>query len=179
MLSSRCYSRSRASAGPTPAKEAVNSNVLASNYFSFLPGEERAADESTRWPPTSSSWSWIERSGAAGGGEGRALEGQAGRAHRARPSRATSPSRRHGEGKKELPGAKRQGLSSSKRDRALKQDPYFDYAEALLQIAIVLISISIVASQRWLAWFGGALGGVGALLMLNGFHLLIEIPWLA
>ena len=37
-----------------------------------------------------------------------------------------------------------------KRDHALTQDPYFDYAEALLQIAIVLISVSIMAEQVWL-----------------------------
>ena len=43
----------------------------------------------------------------------------------------------------------------SKRDHALKQDPYFDYAEALLQIAIVLISVSIVATLPWLAILGG------------------------
>ena len=45
-----------------------------------------------------------------------------------------------------------------KRDHALKQDPYFDYAEALLQIAIVLISVAIIADLVWLSFFGGALG---------------------
>jgi Domain of unknown function (DUF4337) len=45
------------------------------------------------------------------------------------------------------------------RDRALKRDPYFDYAEALLQIAIVLISVSIIAGIAWLAFLGGAVGG--------------------
>ena len=62
------------------------------------------------------------------------------------------------------------------RDRALKQDPYFDYAEALLQIAIVLISVSIVAGQVWLSFFGGALGAIGALLMVNGYLLLVATP---
>ena len=43
-----------------------------------------------------------------------------------------------------------------KRDHAMKQDPYFDCAEALLQIAIVLISVAIVADLAWLAFLGGA-----------------------
>jgi hypothetical protein len=63
-----------------------------------------------------------------------------------------------------------------KRDHALRQDPYFDYAEALLQIAIVLISVSIVATLPWLAVLGGSLGAVGTLLMINGFTLAIDIP---
>jgi len=66
-----------------------------------------------------------------------------------------------------------------KRDYALKQDPYFDYAEALLQIAIVLISVSIVATLPWLAIFGGIIGAVGGVLMVNGYTLAIEIPFLA
>ena len=66
-----------------------------------------------------------------------------------------------------------------KRDHALKQDPYFDYAEALLQIAIVLISVAIIADLVWLAFLGGAIGIVGVLLTINGFLLLVEIPGLA
>jgi hypothetical protein len=81
-----------------------------------------------------------------------------------------------GEGKKELMAKARD--QEARRDRALKQDPYFDYAQALLQIAIVLISVSIVADQRWLVGLGGALGAVGTLLMLNGFLLLVEVPGL-
>ena len=60
----------------------------------------------------------------------------------------------------------------------MRQDPYFDYAEALLQIAIVLISVSIVAGVSWLAWLGGALGLMGGLLTLNGFLLLVAVPGL-
>ncbi len=77
------------------------------------------------------------------------------------------------EGKKELLERARQ--HEEQRDRALKQDPYFDYAEALLQIAIVLISVAIVANLLWLSYLGGALGLVGMLLSLNGFLLLVEI----
>src|SRR5262249_8854859 len=47
-----------------------------------------------------------------------------------------------GEGKKELAAKARQ--FEKERDIALRQDPYFDYAQAFLQIAIVLASASIV-----------------------------------
>ena len=80
------------------------------------------------------------------------------------------------EGKKELLARAKEREEA--RDHALKQDPYFDYAEALLQIAIVLISVSIIAALPWLAFFGGALGLVGVLLTINGFLLLVEIPGL-
>jgi hypothetical protein len=50
------------------------------------------------------------------------------------------------EGKKELTARAKE--HEEKRDLALMQDPFFDYAEALLQIAIVLISVSIVANWR-------------------------------
>ena len=82
-----------------------------------------------------------------------------------------------GEGKKELLAKARE--HDTKRDKALKQDPYFDYAEALLQIAIVLISVSIVADQRWLTLLGAGLGVIGGFLMINGFLLLVEIPGLS
>ena len=81
------------------------------------------------------------------------------------------------EGKKELMARAKE--FEKKRDHALKQDPYFDYAEALLQIAIVLISVSIVATLPWLAVFGGTIGIVGTLLMINGYTLAVDIPFMA
>jgi hypothetical protein len=81
-----------------------------------------------------------------------------------------------GEGKKELLAKAKE--HEEKRDRALKQDPYFDYAQALLQIAIVLISVSIIAEAGWLVGIGLALGVLGSLLMINGFLLLVEVPFL-
>ena len=75
------------------------------------------------------------------------------------------------EGKKEL--LERAREREAKRDRALAQDPWFDYAEALLQIAIVIVSVSIIASRSLLLVVGGLLGIVGALCTLNGFFLLV------
>jgi hypothetical protein len=64
------------------------------------------------------------------------------------------------------------------RDVAMRKDPYFDYGEALLQIAIVLASISIITKGSFLLAVSGLLGAAGALLALNGFTLAAAIPGL-
>ncbi len=76
-----------------------------------------------------------------------------------------------GEGKKELMARAR--MHEHEREVAMQRDPWFDYAEALLQIAIVLTSVAIIASTPVL--FGGALilGILGSLATLNGFLLLV------
>lgn len=57
----------------------------------------------------------------------------------------------------------------AERDAALRKDPLFDWAQALLQIAIVLASVSIVANSRELLWGSWGLGGIGVALMVAGF----------
>lgn len=64
------------------------------------------------------------------------------------------------------------------RDLALERDPYFDYAQALLQIAIVLASIAIISGGSTLLYFSFGLGVAGVLLTLNGFTLLFSLPFL-
>ena len=76
------------------------------------------------------------------------------------------------EGKKELL-VKAKGHEAI-RDHALLQDPWFDYAEGLLQIAIVLLSVSIIGSIPALFLVGGIVGFLGLLSTLNGFLLIIH-----
>jgi hypothetical protein len=64
------------------------------------------------------------------------------------------------------------------RDVAMRKDPYFDYGEALLQIAIVLASISIITKGSFLLGASGVLALVGSLFALNGFTLAFAIPGL-
>lgn len=81
-----------------------------------------------------------------------------------------------GEGIEELmPKAK--GFEAA-RDRALRQDPYFDYGQALLQIAIVLASIAIISGGTMLLAVSGVMGAAGSLLTLNGFTLAVSLPFL-
>jgi hypothetical protein len=70
-------------------------------------------------------------------------------------------------------------LLEMERDVALRKDPYFDWSQALLQIAIVLASVHLIIGNTWLLGLSGALGALGALLMLNGFTLVVRLPFLA
>ena len=79
-----------------------------------------------------------------------------------------------GEGKQELLQTA-QGYAQ-RRDRAARQDPNFDYAQALFQIAIVLGSVSIVAGSRPLIGLAITLGIAATALMLNGFLLIVDLP---
>jgi len=76
-----------------------------------------------------------------------------------------------GEGKKQLTARARD--FEAQRDRAQAQDPNFDFAEALFQIAIVLASVAILASSRRILWGSVGVGLLAALLMLNGYFLLV------
>jgi hypothetical protein len=159
--------------GNNATKEALNSNILASNYFNFFQAKNvrqtayiLAANElEVAWANDP------QLSAEAKAGVQRKMED-----YRKTIARYESEPETQ-EGKKEL--IVRARAEEQKRDHALKQDPYFDYAEALLQIAIVLISVAIVAEQVWLSYVGGVLGLIGGLLMINGFLLLVEIPFLS
>ena len=65
------------------------------------------------------------------------------------------------------------------RDIARSQDPYFDFAEVLLQIAIVMATVAILSQSRVI--FGVALTAaiIGTLLCLNGFFLFFHLPFLS
>lgn len=76
-----------------------------------------------------------------------------------------------GEGKKELMA--RAKHHEAERDLALKRDPWFDYAEATLQIGIVLASVAIITSTPLLLMGSMGLGLIGLLCTLNGFLLIV------
>ena len=57
------------------------------------------------------------------------------------------------------------------RDRAMVKDPFFDYGQALLQIAIVLASVAIITGGTILLVLSAVLAGLGTLSTLNGFFL--------
>ncbi len=64
------------------------------------------------------------------------------------------------------------------RDVALRKDPYFDWSQALLQIAIVLASVHLIIGNPLLLTLSRGLAGLGVLLMLNGFTLALRLPLL-
>lgn len=65
------------------------------------------------------------------------------------------------------------------RDVARSQDPYFEYAEALLQIAIVMASVAILAQSGAIFGVSLAAAAFGALLCFNGFFLFFHLPFLS
>ena len=64
------------------------------------------------------------------------------------------------------------------RDVYQTRDPYFLLAEALLQIAIVMSSVSILARSRLIFGFSLVLAVAGAVLTANGYLLLFRLPFL-
>jgi hypothetical protein len=66
----------------------------------------------------------------------------------------------------------------AERDVALRKDPYFDWSQALIQIAIVLASVHLIIANLMLLGLSGGLAGLGILLMINGYTLLVRLPLL-
>jgi len=64
------------------------------------------------------------------------------------------------------------------RDTYRAKDPYFEYAEVLLQIAIVMASIAILSAFRPIFYFSLVSAAAGVLLSLNGFLMVFRVPFL-
>jgi hypothetical protein len=73
------------------------------------------------------------------------------------------------EGKKDLL-AKAKALEAE-RDEAKKRSPWIGYASTAYQMAIVVLSASILAVSMYLFWASFAVAGFGLLLSLNGIFL--------
>ena len=80
-----------------------------------------------------------------------------------------------GEGKKEL--LVRAQFYERARDEAAARGANYDYAAGLLQIAIVVASVSIITLIRPLLYLALALGGVALLFMLNGLFGIVSLPF--
>lgn len=94
-------------------------------------------------------------------------------AYKAQDKQLTSDPK-SGEGLDEL-FAKGKALEAS-RDQALAKNPYFDYGQALLQIAIVLASVALISGGNMLLYVSFVLGGLGAISTFGGFTLLFPLP---
>ena len=76
-----------------------------------------------------------------------------------------------GEGRKQLTARAKD--YEAQRELASKQDPNFDFSEALFQIAIVLASVAILAGSRLILRVSLVAGLAATLLMFNGYFLLL------
>lgn len=91
--------------------------------------------------------------------------------------------RTFGDEERRMAADKREIEKEARRVEALRnlnqsRDPYFDYAEVLLQIAIVTASVAILSNSRPVFWFSLVLAVGGGLLTANGFTLAVEVPFL-
>jgi len=57
------------------------------------------------------------------------------------------------------------------------KDPYFEYGEVLLQIAIVMASVSILSGSRPVLYFALTGAMLGTLFSINGFFMILRIPF--
>lgn len=158
--------------GANAGKEATNNNIYAANAYSFYQAKY-LRQTNYNLAADAIELAFAQTPGLSDQAKAE-LKAKAA-AYRKTAARYESEPENN-EGKREL--LRQAKEFEQKRDHALKQDPYFDYAEALLQIGIVLISVSIVSSFPLLAICGGGLGVLGTLLMLNGYTLAVEIPWI-
>jgi hypothetical protein len=155
--------------GQNAAKEATNNNIFASNLYAFYQAKNI---RQTSFALAADALE-IELANPAASPETKAAIQKKIEGYRKNVARYESEPDTQ-EGKKEL--LARAKKMEEIRDHALKQDPYFDYAEVLLQIAIVLASVAIVSGISWLVLGSAALGILGTLLMINGFLLIVSIP---
>ena len=63
------------------------------------------------------------------------------------------------------------------RDVNRSKDPFFEFGEVLLQIALVMASVSILSGSRPVFYFSIVCACLGTLSSLNGFFLVFRIPF--
>ena len=79
------------------------------------------------------------------------------------------------DGKKELEAKAK--AAEARRGEAQERDSNFELAAALLQIAVVLASSSILHASRPLVWISAAFAAIGAAISLNGFFGFATLPF--
>ena len=67
--------------------------------------------------------------------------------------------------------------AEKERDINKRRDPYFEFAEGLLQISIVMASIAILSSFPPIFYFSLVIAILGAFFSFNGFTLLFRLPF--
>jgi hypothetical protein len=78
-----------------------------------------------------------------------------------------------GDGKKQLK-ARAESYERAYEEASVRNES-FDWAETALQLAVVLGSVAILALNRWILIASAALGILGALLVANGFLMLVPV----
>jgi hypothetical protein len=158
--------------GANAAKDATRANIEASNTWAFFQAKNLrrtaysvAADDLEV--------TLAAQPGLTGAGR-KAMEDKI-KVHRSEAARMKSEPKA-GDGMDEL--FRKAKALETERDIALRKDPYFDWSQAVIQIAIVLASVHLIIGNLLLLGLSGSLAGLGILLMLNGYTLALALPLL-
>ena len=151
-------------------KEMLTANIQASDTYAFAQAKylretvnQLAADQME--------FELNQLPGVSDAGKAKAAE----RVERYRSSAARYESDpASGEGRQELLAKAKDW--ERRRDRAAEQDPNFEFAAALFQIAIVLGSVSIVAASRALLGLSAVVAALAVVLTINGYFLVMPLP---
>lgn len=158
--------------GGNAAKDAMRANIDATNLWSFFQAKNIRR---TAYSIAADDLELMLKANPAMPAEARQAIDAKIAGYRDTTARFTSDPK-SGEGLNEL-FAKGKEIERE-RDVAFRKDPYFDTAQALLQLAVVLASVALIAGTDLLIWVSMMLALGGSLLMLNGFFLLAKIPFL-
>ena len=158
--------------GGNATKDATRANIEAASLWAFF--QAKIVRRTVTTVAADDLELQLQTNSAMPAGGRKAVEEKV-KAHRAEAARLTSEKKTNN-GIEEL--FARATAMEKERDVALRRDPYFDVAQALLQIAIVLASVALIAGTDLLLYFSYALGTAGTLLMLNGFTVLLKFPLL-
>ena len=157
--------------GGNATKDATRANIEAANTWAFFQAKNIRR---TVYGVAADDLDLLVKANPAMPDEARKAIEEKIKAYRADVARFTSDKKTN-EGLDEL--FVRAKEIEAERDIALRKDPYFDVAQALLQIAIVLASVALIAGGNVLVWFSALLGVTGTVLMVNGFTLLAKLPF--
>jgi hypothetical protein len=157
--------------GDNAAKDATRANIEATNLWGFFQAKNIRR---TAYTIAADDLELMARASPAMSSDVRAAIEEKVKAYRDTVARY-STDKASNEGLDEL-FAKGKEIERE-RDRALARDPYFDAAQALLQIAIVLASVALITEANLLVWLSAVMAAVGSALMVNGFTLLVKLPF--
>lgn len=156
--------------GANAAKDATRANIEASNTWAFFQAKNLRR---TIYTTSADDLEALLATQPGLTGAARQVVEDKIKRHRSEAARMKSEPQAGDGADQLLPKAK---ALEAERDIAMRRDPYFDWSQALLQIAIVLASVHLIIANILLLGMSGGLAALGILLMLNGYTLAVALP---
>jgi hypothetical protein len=158
-------------AGNAAMKETINSNIQASDNFAFY--QARNIRQTDTRLAADQLDSLIQSRPDLAESAATAIRAKADDYRKQADRWESDP--KAGDGKKEL--LAKATAAQDRRNEAQTRDENFELAAALLQIAVVLASSSILHASRPLVWVSCIFAACGAFVSVNGFLGFMELPF--